>query len=128
MIKTSRILTANEIRYDYIGGPNDEVVVDVVETDYSGGSYVPAKLSGHPDSWHPDESEDPEVTCDLEVWLCPDEDANLDPLNPTFPSQDRGRSAQGASAVTRSRAHVHLRQGHSRAGGRLLEQTEQSKP
>ena len=36
--------------------------VDVdVEVEYSPGTRIPAKFSGDPDSWHPDESEPPEI-------------------------------------------------------------------
>lgn len=38
------------------------VVIDVeVAVEYSGGYYMPAKFSGHPDSWAPEEGEAPEV-------------------------------------------------------------------
>ncbi len=38
-----------------------------VEIEATAGHYAPANFSGHPDSWHPDESESPELTS---VTLC----------------------------------------------------------
>lgn len=33
-----------------------------VSVEYNEGYFIPAKLSGHPDSWAPAEGEDPEIT------------------------------------------------------------------
>lgn len=39
---------------------DDEIDVEV-EVEYHPGHYAPARLHGHPDTWHPDESEAPEI-------------------------------------------------------------------
>jgi hypothetical protein len=63
---------SHDIRYDFIGGPNDEWVFDVIDKDLAGGYYTPAQLSGHPDSWAPEEGEAPSVDATIWLWVFPD--------------------------------------------------------
>lgn len=76
-----------EIRYDFIGGPNDgDWIFDVVDSHLEGGYEVPARLHGHPDSWAPAEGENPTVDATLHLWVWPEEkqDVEPDPNRPDY--------------------------------------------
>lgn len=75
----------HQINYDFLGGPEDSWVFDVIRYDLEGGYYQPAQLSGHPDSWAPAEGENPTVNATLWLWVwSPNQDFEPNPNTPSF--------------------------------------------
>ena len=72
------------IKYDFIGGPEDQWIFDVEDCSFEGGYYTPPRLSGHPDSWAPEEGEDPTISCTLWLWVWNEGDPEPDPSSPQY--------------------------------------------
>lgn len=70
-------LAEHKIPADYV---EDGMLLDAeIDVEFNPGYYVPAKLSGHPDSWAPAEGEDHElVSVTLSEWADTDIVRNLD--------------------------------------------------
>lgn len=86
----------HKMNYDYDDAEGR--VYDVIEYSFSGGYYTPAKLTGHPDSWMPEEGEPPEV--DYEVWVWNYEEGKEDdPNKPDYIIEIKdGKVVKGADA------------------------------
>ena len=102
MLKVSKLLQPTAAQDFEFTSYDDFWLFNVLDSEFTGGYYAPESRSGHPDDWHDNESEDPEISSfTIDFWDVtppnPEEDA---PLAPTTEPTARLTYAKGKFTST----------------------------